>query len=66
MSPVETDLNDSNTFFLEYVVEDSNNADYFNKHVVGLTFVSNEDDPDKRGNMETTLWYSNNVSINML
>ncbi|KAJ7376779.1 hypothetical protein OS493_032513 [Desmophyllum pertusum] len=60
MSPVETDLNDSNTFFLEYVVEDSNNADYFNKHVVGLTFVSNKDDPDKRGNMETTLWYSNN------
>ncbi len=44
---------------MEYVLEDSNAADYFNKHVVGFSFT---DDPDNSANMDTTLWYSNAVS----
>ncbi len=55
----ETDLNDTSTFFMEYVLEDSNAADYFNKHVVGFSFT---DDSDNSGDMDTTLWYSNAVS----
>ena len=43
---------------MEYVLEDSNAADYFNKHVVGFTFT----DPDSGGNMDSTVWYSNTVS----
>jgi len=59
----QTNLNESSTFFLEYVLEDSNDADYFTKHVVGFTFVSSKDDPDNDGNMNTTLWFSNRVSL---
>ncbi|KAL9959228.1 hypothetical protein ACROYT_G036325 [Oculina patagonica] len=52
----DTNLNDTSTYFMEYVLEDSNAADYFNKHVVGFSFI---DDPDNSANMDTTLWYSN-------
>lgn len=55
----QTNLNESSTFFLEYVLEDSNDADYFNKHVVGFTFASSK---DNESTMDTTLWYSNRVS----
>ena len=58
----QTNLNESSTFFLEYVLEDSNDADYFNKHVVGYTFTSSKDDPDNDGNMDTLVWFSNRVS----
>lgn len=58
----DTDLNKTSTFFLEYVVEDSNAATYFNKHVAGLTFTSGEDDSGNGGNMDTIVWYSNTVS----
>ena len=61
----ETNLNESSTFFLEYVLEDSNDADYFTKHVVGFTFASSKDDPDNDGNMDTTLWFSNRVSLRL-
>ena len=63
MSCDQTNLNESSTFFLEYVLEDSNDADYFNKHVVGFTFASSKDDPDNEEAMDTTLWYSNRVSL---
>lgn len=53
----ETNLNESSTFFLEYVLEDSNDADYFMKHVVGFTFASSN------GSMNTTVWFSNRVSL---
>lgn len=60
----ETNLNESSTFFLEYVLEDSNDADYFMKHVVGFTFSSSKDDPDNSaGSMDTTVWFSNRVSL---
>ena len=61
----QTNLNESSTFFLEYVLEDSNDADYFNKHVVGFTFNSTKDKPDNESdeNMDTMLWYSNRVSL---
>ena len=56
-------LNDSKTFFSEYILEHSDATDYFNKHVVGFTFTSNtSNEDDKRGNMDSTVWYSNSVS----
>ena len=59
----QTNLNESSTFFLEYVLEDSNDADYFTKHVAGFTFASSKDKTDNDENMDTTLWYSNRVSL---
>ncbi|XP_078344110.1 phospholipid-transporting ATPase ABCA3-like [Oculina patagonica] len=53
-------LNDSKTFFSEYILEQSDAKDYFNKHVVGFTFESREDNKSHNSeNMDTTVWYSN-------
>lgn len=60
----EFNLNNSKTFFSEYILEQSNAKDYFNKHVVGFTFESSEDNNSQTWeNMDSTVWYSNNVSI---
>ena len=57
-------LNDSKTYFSEYVLEQSDTKGYFKKHVVGFTFESTEDDDSHNGeNMNTTVWYSNKVSM---
>ena len=56
-------MNDSMTFYNEYVLEDSNAADYFNTHVVGFSFESG--DGNSIGDLEsinTTVWYSSRVS----
>ena len=56
----DTDLNKSSTFYTEYVLENSDAAAYFNKHVVGFTFASNTGEPNQ---FATTVWYSNMVSL---
>ena len=60
----DTNLNDSSTYFTEYVLEDSNAADYFNKHVVGFSFKSRDSASDL-GSIKATVWYSNMVSMTL-
>ena len=52
-------MNDSMTFYNEYVLEESNAADYFNTHVMGFSFESRDD--NSTGDLESinaTVWYS--------
>ena len=52
-------MNDSMTFYNEYVLEKSNAADYFNTHVMGFSFESRDD--NSTGDLESinaTVWYS--------
>ena len=44
---------------MEYVLENSNAADYFYKHVVGFTFATKTGEPK----LAATVWYSNMVSL---
>ncbi|KAM7436905.1 hypothetical protein ABFA07_013407 [Porites harrisoni] len=55
----DTKVNDSMTFYNEYVLEESNAADYFNTHVMGFSFESRDD--NSTGDLESinaTVWYS--------
>ena len=47
------------TFYNEYVLEESNAADYFKTHVMGFSFESRDD--NSTGDLESinaTVWYS--------
>lgn len=71
-----TDLKNLNTYFSEYVLEESNASNYFNVYVAGFTFApkvppvsmptnntnSSGMGPVNKGqNAVTTVWYSNEV-----
>ncbi|CAH3155546.1 unnamed protein product, partial [Porites evermanni] len=54
-----TKVNDSMTFYNEYVLEKSNAADYFNTHVVGFSFESRDgNSASDLESINTTVWYS--------
>ncbi|CAH3155544.1 unnamed protein product [Porites evermanni] len=54
-----TKVNDSMTFYNEYVLEKSNAADYFNTHVVGFSFESRDgNSTSDLESIDTTVWYS--------
>ena len=57
-----TKVNDSMTFYNEYVLENSNAADYFNTHVVGFSFESRDGNSiSDLESIDTTVWYSSKV-----
>ena len=69
-----TNLKDLNTYFAEYVLEQSNASNYFNVYVAGFSLapqippmsanMTNNKGmipAEKRPDTETTLWYSNEV-----
>lgn len=64
-------MTDLNTYFSEYVLEQSNATNYFNVYVAGFTLAptSNMTNSSGPGNKkpeaptETTIWYSNEVSM---
>ena len=72
-----TNLEDKNTFFMEYVLERSNTKDYFNEHVAGFVLGDFKPEPVSAGNSSgpakkptkpkagttTTVWYSNQVRV---
>ena len=52
-------MNDSMTFYNEYVLEESNAADYFNTHVMGFSFESRDDNSTSDlESIDATVWYS--------
>ncbi|KAM7427451.1 hypothetical protein ABFA07_021424 [Porites harrisoni] len=54
-----TKVNDSMTFYNEYVLENSNAADYFNTHVVGFSLESRDGNSiSDLESIDTTVWYS--------
>ena len=55
-------MNDSMTFYNEYVLEESNDADYFNTHVMGFSFKSRDDNSTSDlESIDATVWYSSKV-----
>lgn len=55
-------MNDSVTFYNEYVLENSNAADYFNTHVVGFSLESRDGNSiSDLESINTTVWYSSKV-----
>lgn len=76
-----TELENLNTYFSEYVLEDSNASNYFNVYVVGFTFAPEVPpmsmSPNKTNSSRvgtgikdpdtvTTVWYSNEVRVTYL
>ena len=72
-----TNLEDKNTFFMEYVLERSNTKNYFTQHVAGFVLRDFKPEPASAGNSSgpgkkpnkpeagttTTVWYSNQVRV---